>query len=238
MSNISSNKTPKQRMLRSNSTSNSSCNVSLSDIETLIENAKQDILNTIEHKVDKQTALIEKLLKQVEDLHGKNDQLEKRCLKLEEDMITMSTSIFDELNDRKRRKRNLIISGVCESSDGSVEERRNADEKQMEMLLEDLCIDDVDIVKFHRIGSVAEGRNRLLRVVCCDEDSKLKVLRHAKKLKGSSIFSNVFVNPDLTLWQRNEKKRMRDEFKRRKETGEKVMWRHGRIVSATNRDFH
>ena len=74
-----SNKTPKQRLLRSNSTCNASCSVTLSDIENLIENAKQDILKSIDLKIDKQTTLIEKLFKQIENLHEKNEQLEKRC---------------------------------------------------------------------------------------------------------------------------------------------------------------
>lgn len=93
------------------------------------------------------------------------------------------------------------------------------------------------MVKIHRIGNIGEGRNRLLRVVCRNEDSKLKVLQHAKQLRKSLTFRKVFINQDLTLMQRNEGKRLRDEFKRRKSLGEDVVWRYGRIVSAATRDF-
>ena len=93
--------------------------------------------------------------------------------------------------------------------------------------------DDVSglIENVHRIGKVVEGRNRLIRVILSSEDCKDRVLREARQLRNASEFKNVYVNPDLTLRQRQEGKRLREELKRRRELGEDVVLRHGSIAS-------
>ena len=208
-------------------------------MKTLIDKMKKDILDTLMTEVDKQTSLVKELVKKVEDLNGRNAQLEKRCLKLEDDMKTVATSIFEELDERGRRKRNLIISGIPESTEGTAKERKEADREKVKSILYKLSLEEGDIVaRQHRIGRVNEGRNRLLKIVCHGEESKLAVLRRSKVLRDSAKFQNIYINADLTSMQRNERKRLRDEFKRRRALGEDVALRYGRIVSANDRNFH
>ena len=199
---------------------------------------KSDILEILKTEVDKQTNLVKQLVKQVEDLTRRNTQLEERCLKIENEMATMPASIYEELNDRERRKKNLIISGVPESVDGSAEERKLADANQVKGIFEKLPIGGDVILRTYRIGKVSEGRNRLLKVICVDADSKVEILQNAKLLRDFTAFENIYINPDLTLMQRNERKRVRDEFKRRRALGENVVLRYGRIVSTDESNFH
>ena len=231
--------TPMQRILRSNSLSNTSSSVTLPEMKTLIDKMKKNILDTLMTEVDKQTSLVKELVKKVEDLNGRNAQLEERCLKLEDDMKTVATSIFEELDDRGRRKRNLIISGIPESTEGTAEERKEADREKVKSILYKLSLEEGDIVaRQNRIGRVNEGRNRLLKIVCHGEESKFAVLRRSKVLRDSAKFQNIYINADLTSMQRNERKRLRDEFKRRRALGEDVALHYGRIVSANDRNFH
>ena len=103
--------------------------------------------------------------------------------------------------------------------------------------MKELSIDGDEILRrIHRIGKQVEGRDRLLRVVCCDEESKIGILRQAKLLSNTS-FKKVYINPDLTKTQREERKRLREELKRRKDVGEDVTIRYGRIVAASDRNF-
>lgn len=229
---------PNQRTLRSKS--NPSTAITLSDIKTLIEKNKDDILVTLKGEIEKQTLLISTLVKQVEDLHKKNLMLEQKCNKLEEDMSRMTTSVLEELNDQHRRSRNLIISGVPELATGSAEDRKEADTNTVKRILDELveCDDDV-VVHAHRVGKITNGRNRILRVVLRDEYSEYRVLKIARQLKTSKSFKDIFINPDLTLAQRQEGKRLRNEFKRRKDLGEDVRIRYGRVVSkSSSKHFH
>ena len=228
---------PKQRNLRSNSIPNTSADsVTLPQIESLLERMKREIVDMLKNEVDKQTVLVKALLKQVEELSAKNAVLEKKCIKLEENMVKTSTVILEEINDRDRRRKNLVISGIAESTSGSIEEK-NRDKERVNCLLKELSIDGDEILRrIHRIGKQVEGRDRLLRVVCCDEESKIGVLRQAKLLRNTS-FKKVYINPDLTKTQREERKRLREELKRRKDVGEDVTIRYGRIVAASDRNF-
>ena len=58
------------------------------------------------------------------------------------------------------------------------------------------------------------------------------MIKVAKNLRSSSnpLFTNVFINPDLTYEQRAEKKRPNDERKLRKANGEDVIIRNCKVI--------
>ena len=59
-----------------------------------------------------------------------------------------------------------------------------------------------------------------------------EMLQNAKKLRESrDARSRVFINPHLTKQQAVEEKALRTEVKQRKENGEDVMIKNGKIVS-------
>ena len=66
------------------------------------------------------------LLKVLETQKRQDDEIKK----LKEDVLKMEenhTSIIAEIEDRDRRKANLIVSGLQEMKEGTVEERRKWD---------------------------------------------------------------------------------------------------------------
>lgn len=148
-------------------------------------------------------------------------------LRLKEEKL----EVFDEFEDRERRKPNLIISGIPEQHNGSVEERQNWDALRINSLLRDLGNFNEDIVtNTYRIGKSNSRGPRLLKVVCCNADEKRAVLLKAKELRRMEEYSRVFINSDLTPAQQVKNKALREDLKRRRGLGEDVVIQRGKIV--------
>ena len=78
------------------------------------------------------------LVSRVDDLEQSNTQLQKQCQQLEENCKSMEKSILEEVEDRNRRRKNLIISGIPEEMEGSAEERKETDRIKIESLFKEL----------------------------------------------------------------------------------------------------
>ena len=65
----------------------------------------------------------------------------------------ISSFTLDEMGDRLRRKKSLIISGIPEFVDGTTKERNEVNGNKMKTLLKDLYkINDNSVLQIHRIG--------------------------------------------------------------------------------------
>ena len=143
------------------------------------------------------------------------------------------------MEDRNQRKPNLIVSGLPEKSDGSADDRRRWDMESVEELFHSLCHLNADAISsFHRIGKISSNKPRLLKVVCSDTESKSNLLRKSRDLKNTSKFRNIYLNPDLTPAQMLESKKLRQEWKRRKNCGEDVVIRRGHVVERNSNYFN
>jgi len=226
--------TPNQRTTRSNSTSSSP--VTLTDIKALIETSTAEVIQKFEQVIAKQSAEIATLSKRIEELGQSNVQLQRECKILEDKVTSLSTSILEEVEDRCRRRKNLIFSGIPEQTSGSVENRKEMDLSQIEEILKELVPDvgDDDLLEVHRIGRAESGKCRILKVRFRDEDDRINVLRNAKRLRDMPDRKGVYINPDLTVLQRKERKVLTEEMKRRKNAGEDVIILRGKVVSKSN----
>lgn len=227
---MSKSNTPTARTTRSSSTTSSS--LTLVDIKNLIESSTKEIMDSLKNEIKEISNNLSHLQKKVNELESRNVQLEQRCNQLESKSLNFSATILDEMEDRLRRKKNLIISGIPEQTEGSVEERMEADKTIVKDLLESLCgMSDDDISRSHRIGRQQPDKNRLIRVVLSNEDDKKNVLYNAKQLRSMPSYKNVYVNPDLTPSQRESNKLLHEELKRRRDLGNDVVIRGGKVVS-------
>ena len=125
-----------------------------------------------------------------------------------------------------------MISGIDELPSGSVEVRKTADATTIERIAETL-----DILNLHvnpeevtRIGKINANRPRLIRFKCKDDGKRSLLLSKARELKNNSLFSSVRVFPDRTLIQRQNAKALQDELALRKQSGEDVIIKNGRVV--------
>ena len=230
--------TPSQRSMRSNS--NPSNTVTLADIKILIENTKDEIIVSLKKETVEISNKLSLLIRRVDELEKRNVQLEQRCNQLEAQSHHMPPFIFDEMEDRLRRRTNLIISGIPEQTSGTTEERSKADSQKVTTLLDDLCeVSDESISRVHRIGRQQPDKNRLLRVILSDEEDTKKILYRAKELRNLPPHKNIFINRDLTHYQREDNKKLREELKRRRASGEDVVIRSGKLVCRSQaQNFH
>lgn len=161
----------------------------------------------------------------------KNQQNEIEALKKSlHEMSTVKMEAIQEMEAREQRRLSLVISGICERTDGNVDERNKSDRESVTTLLDAIGVINPSFHDVRRIGKVQYNRSRLIRITCSNTEEKNVILRNAKKLRSVTCFKKVFINSDLTPMQQKMHKELRDELKRRKNEGENVRIRHGEIV--------
>ena len=239
--------TPSFRNTRSGSNSSA---VNLNDIKVLIENSKSEILNAVKHEVEKINDAFGPLLIRVEELEKRNERLESEIQQMRGRSERLATTgheewsdtredLLNEMEERHRRRKYLIVSGLPESRTGSIEDRRLKDRELIGAIASVTGMDEFEPRDIHRIGRLDGQRPRLLRLKCKDLDTKLAFLRAAKSLRNSSDFRKVYINPDLTRVQREKGKALRAELKARREAGEMVTIRRGKIIDTpAEENFH
>ena len=136
---------------------------------------------------------------------------------------------------RERRRLNLVISGIDEKANGSVDEVKGHDEKFVKKIMIEIRHPDFSLHYIRRIGK--QQPNSLIRVTCPDRESKGAILRSSKKLKSQRQFRGVYINQDLSPLQQRELKQLRDELRRLQASGEDVRIRDGTIVDFENPNF-
>ena len=222
---------PGHRQTRSNSSSSNP--ITLIDMKNLMDNWKTEVVAALKNDFDEISSKLSHLIKRIDELEKKNTELELKCSKLEKKTNESTTFFLDEVEDRLRRRKSLVISGVPEQSEGTADLRNEADEKFVVQLLSQVCeLPKSRILRIHRIGR-QQDKDRLIRVVLTDENDTHETLRKAKLLRDLPSYDRVFINPDLTPFQREIAKKLRDELRRRRGLGEELVIRGGKIVPRT-----
>ena len=231
--------TPKTKVLRSNSLT-----IAVSDVKQMISSAKDEIIDILKKELDKMNTMLVSLFTRVINVEEnlacvrtKQKELEKEINvlkdKLQKDISFSSspTEICNEIEMRFARKQNLVIFGIPEKADGSIESRKKSDEEQFKILMRELEVDDVEFATLQRIGRNASNGARLMKVTGLNPERKREILSKAQQLRNSSTFRRVFIHPDLTPLQQKEHQFLRSELQRLRSKGEDVVIRHGKIVS-------
>ena len=166
----------------------------------------------------------------LEALEEKFNELKYEHEKLSELENERLEELYDEAYQRFMKRKYLIVSGIPEQTTGSVEEREEADEKAIESMGRAIGVLEIDPVDVRRIGKINQGRPRLLRFKCSNITIRNSLLRSSKDLKKHREYVNTYINPDQTLLQRMRSKELRTELKRRRDAGEDVLIRRGKII--------
>ena len=129
-----------------------------------------------------------------------------------------------EVEERNKRSRSIIIFNAPESEAEETHEKHLADLGLMETICNELTIDK-KTVKTQRLNP---GQNKPvtkplpLRVDFQDTNTVTQIMKKAKNLGNSKspVLKNLSLAPDLTPLQRELRKELRTEAKRRNETEE------------------
>jgi len=134
-------------------------------------------------------------------------------------------TILEELADRERRRNNVIIYNMPESSDPQ------SDQGKFKELCSTAFGIDVNLNKTTRLGKKIDNKQRPI-LVCLDDPSvRDAILNQTGKLRKYEQFKNVFIVPDRTKFEREKHQKLVNELKQRRASGEQnLVIRNGNIV--------
>ena len=137
---------------------------------------------------------------------------------------------FEELEERNRRRCNLIFFGILESKSENPDVRKNDDFSKTNSLVgKTLGARPYEIRSLYRLGKRSEA-TRPLKVVMDSESSRDDVLRkyQPEPDEGGKM---IYVARDRTITERELHKKLKTELLERRERGEDdLIIRNGRIV--------
>lgn len=184
-------------------------------LEERLKNFEYSIL-TIKEEQTKQALEIKQLKKQLSDRSVSAASIERH-------------EMMHEIDERLRRRTNVIIAGIEELTSGSILERQVHDEENVKRIAEELNV-QVSVSQTTRIGVQRSGGKRLLRVTLRDEESRWQLLRSAKSLRSTTHFKQVFINPDRTPMEQLMFREYSKEIQERRANGEDVVFYGGRVM--------
>lgn len=129
--------------------------------------------------------------------------------------------VLDELNEIQRRKANLIIFKIPESSSDLPLQRKAHDEGVVTKLIADIC-GGVDFpgIKVGRVGTRFPDKTRPIRVTLQSEEDVRKVVANSKRVRNVPNFEDVIITYDRTPRQQSRYRDLRQQLQERINGGE------------------
>ena len=167
-------------------------------------------IESLEKRQDTQDSELAKVNRRVDDT---NKGLEKLETRIEEN--STGANILNELRERKARKQNIILYGVGESDNESVEERRRWDKQSCVNIFKAIRLNiELQSIRYvRRIGEKGD-RPRPLLAGMSSEAEKEQILDNARHLRETR-YKNVGLSADLTPMELKEEREMATEAARR-----------------------
>lgn len=203
---------------------------------------KKEIITKVETEISSVKTCLNSLSFQMKSLESKITSLQNKTEQHDEEIQRINTSvenvknelsssIIEEVIQRVQRQQNLMISGLPETSVGSLEERDASDRRAMTEVIGAVGLrHDAHSFRLTRVGKPRSNRPRLLKVECQNPGIKNEILQRAKVLRKSSNFKNVYINEDRTIQQQNEWRQIRQKLKQRKDLGDDVVIYRNKIM--------
>ena len=171
--------------------------------------------------------------KVVESVSAKIDAIPKQVqTKPSVDSAQQIAGAFDNFFDKEKRKLNVVVHNLPESSGESFKEKSEKDAEQFTEMIREVLKLNVRVTKAFRVGKGSEDKPRLLVITLENAETKMDVLKMASGLRHHDQWSNIYVTPDLTWQEREEGRKLRQELARRKGEGKpNLAIRRGKIVA-------
>lgn len=147
------------------------------------------------------------------------------------DVTLGNGAILEEYRDRERRRNNIILHNVPESTGGNSALRQKDDGQFVQNLISNtLMIENVIVRQAIRLGHKMQDKTRP-RVLLVEVDApRERILSKARKLRSHSEYNMIFIDPDRTPAEREAHWKLRKELKTRRDMGEDCLIRKGRIT--------
>ena len=195
----------------------------------------EGIRNNIEHF----RSSTSELTKELEKLSSEVEELKSNRAEGTEEVAAM---YINEMEDRNRRKPNLIIFSIGESEDPDPIKRKETDIANVSKIFEEITSTTIEITDCRRLGKRKlknEQQNpRPMRVSVSDQHQRDNILKSAKKLRENDETKHITIRNDMTPRERTEDIRLRKEWQAKKEqsvsagdTEAKWIRRGGKVVN-------
>lgn len=156
-------------------------------------------------------------------------------------LVSNNKSILDaaieEMNERERRKFNIIIFKIPESVEPEPLRRKAHDTSLVTELFTSIGSEvDCRELKVHRLGSRLANKDRPVRVVMRSEGEVRKILSNAHKAMNTPQFRNFIISSDKTPRQQSQYQDLKRQMFDRLKKGEKDL--RIRYVSGVPKIIH
>lgn len=108
--------------------------------------------------------------------------------------------VFQEFNERVKRKHNLILFGVTEQQSANKDDRVSADKTvALDILrLANISTQNINNLRAIRLGRFSEDRSRPIKVILENEEQVYQVIRNVSVIKNTNRFKNISISLDRT----------------------------------------
>ena len=128
-----------------------------------------------------------------------------------------------EIEDQKQRALNLICFNIAESKSKSSDDRKKHDTEKFTELCHRIGVKEIDIKLAFRLGTPQSGKIRPLEVIFNNKKHRKDILDHASNIRSISASTGLhkcIIAKDLTVRQREENKKRREERKAKNKVDE------------------
>ncbi len=161
-------------------------------------------------------------------LDSSDSSISKIVAAVVKELLPQLTSlIFEqtrEMSEKESKKKNLVVLGLPENPNAS-------DLDMMKQVCASVSVSPTSVHEVLRDGPAQPGRPRILKVKFQDLASRRKFLVGFRgAAQGLAGFGKSWVRPDLTFRERQQDRVLRAELGRRRDAGENVIIKGGKIV--------
>ena len=199
--------------------------IHIEDLSSKCDNVKETLHKSITElslKVDRLLSCNSDLQM---DINSASEQIDASANTKVNAATTPTLSILDELADRERRRKNLIVYNFPENGD------RQADKTKFQELSTTVFNLDLIITKVYRLGKRNDDKPRPLLIGL--ETEKTEILSQSGKLRRYDQYNDVYIVADKTKYERDK---LVDELKLRRSKGERnLVIRNGSIITSVPR---
>lgn len=168
--------------------------------------------------------------KQLDNVSDKITQIEKALSDLSSrDSGTVNRSgdqvldmALEEIDERCKRRCNVMLFGVAEHSSNDPLQRKAHDEEVVAGLFRRVC-DSVDLsdVKVTRVGARSNNKVRPIRAKMRNETDAHEIVANASKVRNTVEYKNIIIAVDKTPKQQAQFRELKRQLTERRKAGEK-----------------
>ena len=206
------------------------------ELKSEIVSSLKEGFNSIGDRLENLELRIGNLESSIESFRRVQKKQEKEINEIKQSLSEIRVSkseILDEIEDREKRRNNVIIFGLPECNEGTVSKRKKYDETLVKEVFEAIGCDDIDTETIFRLGRNI-GKMRPVKVTLRNRISKAEIMRKARDLRTSDKYKKVFISNDKTKMQQTEWSDLRRELLHRRETDEDVVIYNGKVTQRSS----